>query len=248
MSVLSDVGMLLIANNRSRAYLQRMLHHGLRPSHVLLLTNEGDAVLPGQKPSDVADAGSSADVAKPSTEFKLNEAETLQQSMERAGIAWTVVASSDINSETVISALNNRNESTWIYSGPGGAILKKKLLSIGKRFLHIHPGLVPKYRGSTTIYYSLLNEGKAGASAFFISPEIDHGAVIATREFPPPQDYETIDYLYDPLIRSELLVDVLLSYKNKGSFESREQNEPSDPYYIIHPVLKHVCILNSKKK
>ena len=46
-----------------------------------------------------------------------------------------------------------------IYSGYGGVILKEKVLSQGKKFLHVHGGFLPQYKGSTTNYYSILNEG-----------------------------------------------------------------------------------------
>ena len=48
-------------------------------------------------------------------------------------------------------------------------LLKEKILDTGKKFLHIHGGYLPDYKGSTTNYYSLINENTIGASAIFLT-------------------------------------------------------------------------------
>ena len=42
-------------------------------------------------------------------------------------------------------------------------------LNIEKKFLHVHGGYLPDYKGSTTNYYSLINENTIGASAIFLT-------------------------------------------------------------------------------
>lgn len=240
--ILSNIIMLLVENNRSRAYLQRMAFHDLLPNHVILLENTSGVATPGQKNSDLKADAAPAFKATASG-FQLRENEPLKETLAKLSVPFTALPTVDINSDTVFEALQSRPEQIIVYSGPGGAILKAKLFTLPKNFLHIHPGIVPDYRGSTTIYYSLLNEGKAGASAIFLSPEIDQGPLLAIKEFEPPADRREIDYLYDPLVRSELLVDVLLGYREKGTFETTPQDLHSDPYFIMHPVLRHICIL-----
>ena len=56
--------------------------------------------------------------------------------------------------------INKSNTDYFIYSGLPGQILPTELLSDKKRILHCHPGKLPNYRGSTTIYYSILNKKK----------------------------------------------------------------------------------------
>ncbi|MCB0344583.1 MAG: hypothetical protein KDD66_05685 [Bdellovibrionales bacterium] len=243
---LDNLGVLLITNNRSRAYLQRMVHHRLLPAFAILLDNSPGGMLPGQTSADVSPADTrEASCAAASDRFQLNS-ETLQRTLERLEIPFTLVSSSNPNDKVVTDALRARSESYWVYSGPGGAILSKSTLSIGKSFIHVHPGIVPRYRGSTTLYYSLLESGSCGASAIFLSADIDAGGVIATKEFPPPADRREIDYLYDPLIRSELLVDVLKQYARNGSFNCTTQSGPAQTYYIMHPLLRHICILSNR--
>lgn len=128
----------------------------------------------------------------------------------------------------------------FIFCGKGGEIVKENILKLN-RFLHIHPGKLPSYRGSTTIYYSLLKESKCFASAFFLDTKIDTGNIIKQMEF----DIVNIDfdYLYDPLIRSFLLIDVL---KN-SDLEAYKQTDESKEYYIIHPVLKKLALLKKER-
>jgi methionyl-tRNA formyltransferase len=161
-----------------------------------------------------------------------------------AGTRLMIVETDDINDAVAAQAIAALPEAYVIFSGPGGAIVKKPLFETGKRFLHVHPGRVPEFRGSTTIYYSLLAENHVEATAFFLEEEIDTGPVLGTASFPPPQDRTEIDRDYDSRIRAQLLVSVLRQYKETGRFvEMPQQPAHSGAYYIIHPVLKHLAIL-----
>ena len=102
---------------------------------------------------------------------------------------------SDPNAEETISIIKALKQSVIIYSGPAGAILKETVLNLGKKFLHVHPGIVPKFRGSTTIYYSLLKEGTVGASAFFMDRKIDQGPIIRQDTFPNFEKNDEVEIL-----------------------------------------------------
>ena len=56
---------------------------------------------------------------------------------------------------------------------------------------------------------------------------------------------EIIDFIYDPFIRSSLLIDVINEYiENDYKFPMKQQPiDAEGNYYIIHPVLKHIAIL-----
>jgi methionyl-tRNA formyltransferase len=147
----------------------------------------------------------------------------------------------------VCAALGSLGQSIVIFCGPGGAIGRGPLFATGKRFLHMHPGRLPDYRGSTTIYYSLLSEGRIAVSALFLDPAIDAGPVVAVKEFEPPHDRTLIDHVFDPYIRAQLLVEVLEDYRATGGFAERPQSrEEGNTFYIIHPVLKHLAILGKR--
>ena len=154
----------------------------------------------------------------------------------------------DLNSDLFINELRDTSEKYFIFSGPGGQILKKPVLSLGKDFLHLHPGKVPSYRGSTTIYYGILDHDVAHVSAFFLREKIDTGPLIKIKSFKKPEYGEIIDFIYDPFIRSSLLIHVLNDYvRNNYVFNIIEQsNDFEETYYIIHPLLKHIAILSCK--
>ena len=118
------------------------------------------------------------------------------------------------------------------------------------KFIHIHPGIVPEYKGSTPIYYSILKEDKCGATAFFMNEEIDSGEIIMQKEFDMPLPDEDIDYYYDCTMRATLLKDILDIYVTKDEFpkEALLRHVNEEAYFIIHPVLKHIAILKCQIK
>ncbi|MBT8363651.1 MAG: CDP-glycerol glycerophosphotransferase family protein, partial [Deltaproteobacteria bacterium] len=105
---------------------------------------------------------------------------------------------------------------------------------------------LPSYRGSTTVYYSLLNDRNCGVSAILLSKNIDEGPLVGRRTYPPPPADVDIDYVYDGVIRSNLLISVLQDYIEKGYFPDIYQQDANEgyTYYVIHPVLKHLAILS----
>jgi len=223
---LSDIGMLAVDSGRTRAYLHALTKNNLLPAQVIFLNS------------------ASATAKKfPEVPYFDNATPALE-TIKRLGISCEVVDTEDINSAPVAAAVRSSPTRILIFSGPGGAIVRQELLDSGKRFLHIHPGLVPEFRGSTTIYYSLLMTGECGASAIFLDKEIDTGPLIAQVAFPPPADRRLIDYGYDPFIRSELLARVLAEYAEKGRLELQQQPTGGETYYIMHPVLRHITILS----
>jgi methionyl-tRNA formyltransferase len=112
----------------------------------------------------------------------------------------------------------------------------------------VHGGYLPDYKGSTTNYYSLIVENTLGASAIFLSEEIDSGPVLLRREFPPPANRQAIDHIYDSGARAKVLVETLKNYMKCGGWEFElPANIGGETYYIIHPVLKHIAILDKGK-
>ncbi len=172
---------------------------------------------------------------------------TVKDLLEDYSIPYKILDSLDPNSDIVCRAVQENDLPLVLYSGPSGAILRKRILGFGKTFLHIHPGILPEYRGSTTLYYSLLNDGVCGVTGFVLDRKIDTGPIIVKKLFDPPRDRREIDLLFDPYIRAELASQMLTSYERTGNL-SKTPQEPGNgtTYYIIHPVLKHIAILSAK--
>ena len=226
--ILHGVGLLAVDSSRTRAYLTALSNRDLVPAHAIYLTGGPGSVVPQPLPVPYFD----------------NSVPVLEK-IKTMGIPCEVVNSSDVNSPDTIAAVQACPVDVLIYSGSGGAILGSDILGSGKGFLHLHPGIVPRFRGSTTVYYSLLLERNCGVSALFLNEQIDQGPVLTTRVYPPPEDRTTIDLGYDPYIRSDLLVQVLQEFQTTGKFQTRPQSrEAGETYHIMHPVLKHLAILS----
>jgi methionyl-tRNA formyltransferase len=209
---------------RTKYYLRELIRNKFFPTYVLLLLNYNEKLLPGQ------DSGESE--------------RELVELLKNAGIEYDISPNSDINSNEVLTIISNRVELVFIFSGFGGVLLGDDILSSGKKFLHIHGGYLPDYKGSTTNYYSLINENTIGASSMFLTKEIDCGPVLLRKKFSPPKNRTEIDHIYDSEARAKVLIKTLEYYVESGSFNFElENNKGGETFYIIHPVLKHLSIL-----
>ena len=164
--------------------------------------------------------------------------------LKQHGISFTLVETGTINCDAVRGCLEARREKVFVFSGFGGNIVSPSILSLDMKFLHIHGGYVPAFKGSTTNYYSLLAEGQLGASAIFLTEDLDSGPVLHRQKFPRPDDPELIDYFIDPGLRARVLRDTLIKLDKMPSLlEEAEPVAGGETYFIIHPVLKHLAIL-----
>jgi methionyl-tRNA formyltransferase len=171
------------------------------------------------------------------------------QSCKRAGIPVASCSADDVNAEEIARCILNFAPRIVIYSGVGGGIVSEHMLGLGPRFLHMHSGWLPGYRGSTTLYYALLEGELPGVTALFLDRAIDSGPVVTKRHYPrPPPDID-VDRIYDPAIRADLLVRVMREYARSGALPPVEYQNPDEgvTYYVIHPVLKHLAILSLSK-
>ena len=211
---------------RTKYYIQELVKNELLPNYVLILLNDS-GLLPGQKEAQSE-----------------NELVGL---VEGLNVQYDTVYNSDINSNEIVELIEDRKEKVFIFSGYGGALLKESILNTGKRFLHVHGGYLPDYKGSTTNYYSLIDENTIGASSIFLTKEIDCGPVLLRKKFLPPKDRAEIDHIYDSKARSEVLIETLKKYVKSGYWEFElENNKGGETFYIIHPVLKHLAILGGE--
>ena len=221
---LNDVAMVAADTTRTQYCIKEIIKHKLLPNYILLLLNNDKDLLPGQSKSRID-----------------NE---LAMLLEKANIQYDIAPNSDINSSEVVGMISNRPEPVFIFSGFGGVLLHNNILEVGKKFLHVHGGYLPNYKGSTTNYYSLIEENTIGASSIFLTKEIDCGPVLIRRKFPAPKDRTKLDHIYDSEARSKVLIETLNNYVKSGSWDFElENNLGGETFYIIHPVLKHLAIL-----
>lgn len=221
---LTNIGMIATETSRSLAYLQSLLENNLITSHVLLLLDDNDELRPGQ----------------------LSNNKLVSKFLIANGLNHDVLKTGSINHQSVINYLRTPElPEVFIYSGYGGEILGKEILSLDKKFLHVHGGYLPQFKGSTTFYYSILQENFIGYSAIFLSEKIDSGQILLRKKFPVPATSVDFDHTEDPKMRANILIELLLEYnKNMLWNETEIENIKTPYYYIIHPVLKNLAILS----
>ena len=243
--VLNEIAMIAADTSRSRVYIQSLVRNNLLPRFVLVLANKANTVLPGQiNSSDFENNNQDVEISHDYwSEANNNLLEPIQVTMEASSIEFEQIETTNLHDSVVIKSINNRPESTFIYSGYGGVILRKELFLTGKKFLHVHGGYLPTYKGSTTNYYSLIVDNSIGASSIFLNEEIDSGPMLQRKNFPPPKDRTQIDHIYDSAARAKVLIETLRKYKNSGRFQYKKDLKKGETYYIIHPILKHIAIL-----
>ena len=156
-----------------------------------------------------------------------------------------------VNHADVVNAIAASGADIVIYSGFGGEIVRKPLLSAGAELLHMHAGYLPDYRGSTTFYYSYIREQTMGVSAIYLRRTIDTGPILNRVRYPAPPAGFDVDYYYDPMIRADCLVQTLRLLSSGDEITPEQQSESAGgEYYIIHPVLKHIALnrINSRPR
>lgn len=234
--IMRDVAFLAGAVVRSQAYVQAMVKAGLYPAMCILYGGEREDFLRVRQKED-------------GEEPFFDTSESLLSTVEENRIPYVIIADKDVNSSVMAEYLREIPQRYIIYSGYGGSILKGHLFHIGKQFLHVHAGILPRFRGSTTAYYSLLQEGVIGATAILLSEKIDEGDMIVEVKHEVPGNRVDIDYVYEPWIRSQALIDALKQYMAERSLSGKCQGtDGAEIYYIIHPVLKHLAMLKAEKR
>lgn len=226
------------STTRAKSYLQILCKNNFIINKVYLLSNKINILEDECK--------TYCEPTQYSPYFEINE--PIIYTMKKYNIPYEILDTEDINSKLVIDNINNMQEDFLIYSGFPGGIVSEEILSLGKKFIHVHAGILPQFRGSTTAYYSMLTNNSIGASVIFLSSGIDEGVVIAKKEFPTPPCDVDIDLLYEPYIRSLTLFEAINEYNIKGDFKVCLQDDSkAQTFYVIHPVLKHIAIISNNE-
>lgn len=225
------VGIILTPDERSKAYLQKLLSNKIRIDEIIFMNN------------NVSEKEFSVDLINESKKCGFDISESVKYTLEHNNLQYKEFDFININEPKLIEYLKKSKMDYFIFTG--GGILKSNILNVGPKFIHLHPGIVPDYRGSTCFYYSIINQNNCGVTVYIMDEKLDTGDIILQKTFSMPNN-PYIDDVYDAHIRSETLIQVLKNnLLEKGNFS--KQNEDGNTYFIIHPVLKHIAILNCLK-
>ena len=224
---------------RSQAYVQALNAAGRRTESLLIYGRPEQAQ---PVPESVhAAAGRAATVHLPDLGL------ALEDSAAMAGWSVDRIDSSSLDAPELHAALRARAPKLIIFSGYPAQMVPAEIIAIAPA-LHFHSGALPAFRGSTTLYYSLLAGEPPAVSALLVDGGIDSGKIVAMHHYSPPAPGIDIDYVYDSAIRADLLTRVLSVFGDTGHLPE----PPALPdraeclYFIIHPVLKHLAMASLK--
>jgi methionyl-tRNA formyltransferase len=157
---------------------------------------------------------------------------------------YTITKEREVNGEEIITKIKNIDCDYVVFAGYGGQILSKEHFFKGKKYIHCHPGWLPTERGSTTLYYSLLNERDLSVTSFFMTEKIDEGNMLLRESYKAPEKLINIDVWIDNALRADTLLKSIELLSEKFIGFSRKEEEEDQEYYVIHPLLKHIALLS----
>ncbi len=150
-----------------------------------------------------------------------------------------IFRTNSVNSKILKKSILNLKSDFILFSGYDAEIIKDKSI-LKKKILHCHPGLLPKYKGSTVLYYSIIQDNCVHVSLIVISKKIDSGKIIFTKKFKPPPKKKDIENKYDHFIRANTLKSFLIS--NKKDKIKKLKSKRLNFYYISHPIIRSIVI------
>lgn len=226
------VGIILTTDNRSKAYIQKLIKNNIILDEIILM-NSGNHEVKYSK-----------EIIQKSLESGFDISISVLRTLKENNLKFHEFNFVDINNLKLIEYVKKSKINYYLFTG--GGILKKDILTAGSKFIHFHPGIVPDYRGSTCFYYSIINENNCGVTSFVMDQELDTGDIIYQKKFVKP-NHKYIDEIFDPFIRSETMIEVIQKDLIKKSKFLKQNKSDGETYFIIHPVLKHISIMNCIK-
>ena len=223
------VGIILTTDNRSKAYIQKLIKNKIFLDDIILMN------------SHHPEKTYSNEMILKSLESGFDISIPVSETLCKNNLKFHEFKFVDINHPELIDYVRRSQIEYYLFTG--GGILKNKILTSGPKFIHFHPGIVPKYRGSTCFYYSIINQNNCGVTSFVMDEKLDTGDVIFQRVFPKP-NHQYIDEIFDPFIRSETMIEVLKNNMINNGTHTKQDVLEGETYFIIHPVLKHISIMS----
>ena len=158
------------------------------------------------------------------------------------------INSKTANNEYIINDLKRLKSEYVIFCSNPGDILKKNFFNLNKKIVHVHPGFLPTFRGSTPYYYQILKKKTITFSSIFMSKELDAGQIICKKTLKLKHinklDLINFDEVYDPFFRGVMLIKALKVLKKRKNVISKPSNLNKNykSYFVIHPVLKFLSL------
>ena len=158
------LGIILTPDNRSKAYIQKLVKNNITLNSILFMND------------NKREKSYSEDIIKISKKNGFDISKSVKDTLTGNDLTFKEFNFVDINHQDLVKHIENNEEGFLIFTG--GGILKKEILNSGVKFIHFHPGIVPNYRGSTCFYYSILDDGNCGVTAYIMDEKLDTGDIV----------------------------------------------------------------------
>ena len=168
--------LLLCGNtNRAKAYLTSLKDFKEVEISVLLFGSEEDI----QKLANLPSPDQNTKMYLESNHIQLpNFNSSITDIIDQTGFENSVILERDVNSKVILDGIASSDADYVIFAGYGGQILSADHFTSEKKYIHCHPGWLPHERGSTTLYYSILQDRELSVTAFYMTAKIDDGEMI----------------------------------------------------------------------
>ena len=164
-----STGIILTPDVRSKAYIQKILHHQIHFEHIIFMNDNR------------TEKKYSEDIIKLSKNHGFDISQSVMNTLLKNNLDFKEFSFVDINNPILTKYLQSLDTEFFIFTG--GGILKHDILSSGVKFIYLQPGITPSYRGSTCFYYSILNENYAGVTAYIMDKNLDTGNIIFQKKW-----------------------------------------------------------------
>jgi len=229
---MNKIGIILTPDTRSKAYITKIIKNKIKIDEIIFLDDKRK------------EGKFHKDIIIESKKCGFDISKSVKSIIVKNNLIVKKFNFVDINNSKLIEFVKQSKTDIFIFTG--GGILKNQILNAGPKFVHLHPGIVPNYRGSTCFYYSIINEDQCGVTVFFMDEKLDTGDIIFQKIFKKP-NHVFVDEIYDINIRSETLIEMLQKGLLDNASYKKQDSTIGETYFIIHPVLKHIAILNCIK-
>ncbi|MDP2668323.1 MAG: methionyl-tRNA formyltransferase [bacterium] len=129
--------------------------------------------------------------------------------------AWLLLMQPETLDEKFIQKIRDLKPDIGVVAAYGKILPKALIEAFSYGILNIHPSLLPKYRGSSPIEYTILagEENNTGVSIILLDEKMDHGSIVVQEKYhPTAPPYKGGDPNPNPLLTKEGLGEVKLSY------------------------------------
>lgn len=189
--------------------------------------------------------------------FSFQDLQKIKRDFKR--LKGVTIYADSINSLEVVEYLKANIEGMILTAG--GGILRDEILSLKKiRFINIHSGLVPEYKGSDNFFYSLIYGDTPGCSIFYIDKGIDTGGIIYKTKTPitlrdkgleifnKSEVFLTIKGYIIPYLKIKAFIEYIDINKDNQSFDimnlptESQQTSAGRTFYSMHHLFRDAMI------